>query len=70
MKNNIQIVFPDLGYEEIKIELNASIAPRTIKAILKNLPININMNRWGDELYTDNTGIIVRERMQRLRFLN
>ena len=62
MKSNIQIVFPDLDYEEIKIELNALIAPRTIKAILRNLPINIDMNRWGDELYTDNTGIIVREK--------
>lgn len=62
MKSNIQIVFPDLGYEEIKIELNASLAPRTIEAILINLPVNVNMNRWGDELYTDNTGIIVREK--------
>jgi hypothetical protein len=23
------------------------------------LPVNVNINRWGDELYTDNTSIVV-----------
>ena len=59
MKRNIRVVFPDLGYEEIKIELDVSLAPKTVEAILANLPVNVNINRWGDELYTDNTSIVV-----------
>jgi uncharacterized protein len=59
MKRNIRIVFPDLVNEEIKIELDASLAPKTIQAILSNLPVKVNLNRWGDELYTDSTSIIV-----------
>ena len=53
------MVFPDLGYEEIRIELDASLAPKTIQAILSNLPVEVNLNRWGDELYTDSTSIVV-----------
>ncbi|MGA7370445.1 MAG: cyclophilin-like family protein [Nitrososphaeraceae archaeon] len=59
MKRNIRVIFPDLGYEEIKIELDVSVAPKTVEAILANLPVNVNINRWGDELYTDNTSIVV-----------
>jgi len=59
MKRNIRVIFPDLGYEEIKIELDVSLAPKTVEAILANLPVNVNINRWGDELYTDNTSIVV-----------
>lgn len=59
MKRNIRIVFPDLGNEEIKIELDASLAPKTIQAVLSNLPVKVNLNRWGDELYTDSTSIVV-----------
>ena len=58
MKRNIRIVFPDLGNEEIKIGLDASRAPKTIQAILSNLPVKVNLNRWGDELYTDSTSIV------------
>ena len=53
------MVFPDLGFEEIRIELDASLAPKTIQAILSNLPVKVNLNRWGDELYTDSTSIVV-----------
>ena len=59
MKRTIRIVFPDLGNEEIKIELDASLAPKTIQAVLSNLPVKVNLNRWGDELYTDSTSIVV-----------
>lgn len=59
MNRKIRIVFPDLGYEEIEIELDALLAPKTVEAILANLPVYVNINRWGDELYTDNTSIVV-----------
>ena len=52
MKKIIAVVFPDLD-EVIRIELDDSLAPKTFKAIFENLPIEVNINRWGDELYTD-----------------
>ncbi len=60
MKRNIRIIFPDLGYEEVEIELDVSLAPKTVEAILAKLPVIVNMNRWGDELYTDNISVVVR----------
>ena len=48
MKKIIAVVFPDLD-EVIRIELDDSLAPKTFKAIFENLPIEVNINRWGDE---------------------
>jgi hypothetical protein len=45
MKRNIRIILPDLGFEDVEIELNASLAPKTVDAILslsENLFIRIN----------------------------
>jgi uncharacterized protein len=61
MKNIITVVFTDLGNRKISIELDYSLSPRTFTAILDNLPVKTNINRWGDELYTDQTPIIVKE---------
>ena len=36
-------------------------SPKTVKAILDNLPIEVKINRWGDELYTDKTPIVAEE---------
>ena len=58
MKKIIAVVFPDLD-EVIRIELDDSLAPKTFKAIFENLPIEVNINRWGDELYTDRTMVSV-----------
>jgi hypothetical protein len=38
--------------------LDDSQSPKTVKAILDNLPIEVKINRWGDELYTDKTPIV------------
>ncbi len=37
------------------------LSPKTFKAILENLPIEISINKWGEELYTDRTTIAVEQ---------
>lgn len=56
MKKQIKAIFPDINIE-ISIELNDSRSPNTFQAILENLPVEINITKWGDELYTDRTPI-------------
>jgi len=41
--------------------LDDSHSPKTVQAILENLPIEVKINRWGDELYTDKTQIVEKE---------
>ncbi|MFY9794672.1 MAG: cyclophilin-like fold protein [Candidatus Nitrosopolaris sp.] len=60
MEKHIQIVFPELN-ETVLIKLDDSQSPNTVKAILDSLPIEVNINKWGKELYTDATSIRVRE---------
>jgi uncharacterized protein len=57
MKEKISIKFTDSG-NTAYIELDDSQSPKTVKAILDNLPIEVKINRWGDELYTDKTPIV------------
>ena len=49
-------VFPDIG-REVSIELDDSHCPKTVQAIVASLPIEVSVNRWGDELYTEKTQI-------------
>ena len=60
MKDKISINFADSD-KTVNIELDDSQSPKTVKAILDNLPIEVKMNRWGDELYTDKTPIVAEE---------
>lgn len=60
MKKNIKVLFPDIE-REILIELDDSRSPKTVQAILENLPIQVSITRWGDELYTEKTQIIAEE---------
>jgi hypothetical protein len=46
------------------IELDDSQSPKPVKAILDNLPIEVKINKWGDELYTERTPIIAEENAQ------
>ena len=57
MKTLIKITFPEFSQHEF-IELDDLQSPATVKSILDNLPIEININKWGKELYTDKTLII------------
>lgn len=60
MKNKISVKFTDFD-KTIHIELDDSQSPKTVKAILDNLPIEVRINRWGDELYSDKTPISAEE---------
>ena len=60
MKEKISIKFTDSD-KTAYIELDDSQSPKTVKAILDNLPIKVKINRWGDELYTDKTSIVAKE---------
>jgi uncharacterized protein len=55
MEKHIQIVFPELK-ETVLIKVDDSQSPNTVKAILDNLPIEVNINKWGKELYTNIQG--------------
>jgi hypothetical protein len=57
MKNKkISLRFNDIE-KTIHAELDASHSPKTVQALLDNLPIKIKIYRWGDELYTEKTPI-------------
>ncbi len=61
MKKFINIQFPDLDDKNVRIELDDTLAPKTFKTILDNLPVEVNINKWGEELYTDRTTIAVEQ---------
>jgi hypothetical protein len=52
MKRTIELEFSELP-DKVSIELDDSLSPKTVTAIIDSLPINVMINRWGDELYTD-----------------
>lgn len=60
MKKHIKALFPDID-KEISIELDDSRSPKTVQAILEKLPVEINITKWGDELYTERTQILANE---------
>lgn len=60
MKKLIKALLPDID-KEILIELDDSHSPKTFQAILENLPFEISITKWGDELYTERTPIIAKE---------
>ena len=47
--------------ESLNIELDSSLAPNTVKAILDILPISVIVHVWGEELYTDPISVVVKE---------
>ncbi len=49
MKRIIDIVFPDLDDKNVRIELDDTLSPKTFKAILDNLPIEVSINKWGED---------------------
>jgi hypothetical protein len=61
MRKKIDIVFPDLDDKNVRIELDDTLSPKTFKAILDNLPVEVSINKWGEELYTDRTTITVEQ---------
>ena len=59
-KMKISIEFTNFD-KTVDIELNNSLSPKTVKAILNALPLRVKINRWGDELYTDKIPIVAED---------
>ena len=62
MKKQIRVIFQDVR-GEISVELDDSHSPKTVQKIIKNLPIEVSIHRWGDELYTEKTQIAENQKM-------
>jgi hypothetical protein len=60
VKRSVVLEFSRLK-EKTVIELDGSRSSRTVDAIIKSLPLEIIMNRWGDELYSEPTEIKMEE---------
>ena len=56
MKKQIRVIFQAIK-KEISVELDDSYSPKTVETFLENLPIEVSIHRWGDELYTEKTKI-------------
>jgi len=59
-KHKIVVEFPEIDVN-LDVELDDRLAPKTVQAVLEKLPIEVKINRWGDELYTDAMPVKVRE---------
>ena len=60
MKKLIKVVFSEFN-ESVFVDLDDSRTPKTVKAILENLPIEVNINKCGQELHTDRTSTVAQE---------
>ena len=59
MKFKVSIEIPEL--ENIKLELDDSNSPKTVKAFHASLPFTVGLNVWGEEIYTDESPVKVAE---------
>ena len=41
--------------KKIILELDDTIAPKTVRSFLRCLPLEVGINVWGEEIYTDKT---------------
>lgn len=59
MKNKIIVDVPKL--QNIILELDDKTSPRTVNSLLESMPFSVGVNLWGDEIYTDETPVNVKE---------
>ena len=59
MKHIITVDFPKI--KTIDLELDDGASPNTVKSFLDCLPFTVAINSWGEELYTNETPIAVKE---------
>lgn len=43
---------------DIILELDDSHSPKTVAAVIANLPFTVELNIWGDEIYTSESPIV------------
>jgi hypothetical protein len=59
VKNKITLEIPKL--ENIILELDDKMSPKTVQSLVDALPFSIGINLWGQEIYTDETPVNVTE---------
>jgi uncharacterized protein len=59
MEKIIDIAFPDLEDKNVRIKLNDTLSPRTFKVVLDNLPVEVSINKCGEDFYMDRTTVTV-----------
>ena len=59
VKYTIEVAIPKL--KNIELELDDSSSPKTVKSFLECLPFTVEINLWGEEIYTDESPISVGE---------
>ena len=57
MIHKVTLNFPKIA--TIQLELDDELAPKTISSFLSFLPLDVAINSWGEELYTNETPIAV-----------
>ena len=45
----------------VTLELNDDTSPKTVRSFLDNLPFTVDLNVWGDEIYTSSSPIEIPE---------
>jgi len=58
MKQKIQVTFNE---KQIILELDDSEAPKTVESFLNSLPFEASLNVWGQEIYTSEFPMSVKE---------
>ena len=57
MIHRIKLNIPKI--KTINLELDDELAPRTVSSFLKCLPLDVKINSWGEELYTNETPVVI-----------
>lgn len=55
MKHTVQVKIPNSS--PILLELDDTNSPKTVNDFIKKLPFTVNLNVWGDEIYTSESPI-------------
>jgi len=55
MKHTVQVKIPNLSL--IILELDDANSPKTVKDFIEKLPFTVDLNVWGDEIYTSESPI-------------
>ena len=55
MKHTVEIKIPSLS--NITLELDDSDSPKTVNDFVAKLPFTVDLNVWGDEIYTSESPI-------------
>lgn len=59
MAHKILVEITEVG--NITLELDSSNSPKTVDEFIKNLPFSAQLNIWGEEIYTSETPIKMKE---------